>query len=56
MEMTETLTDDFNKKFKALYLKHYGIELTKDEANRKAIRLLNFYTAIINYHSRYADN
>ncbi|MEQ9263114.1 MAG: hypothetical protein RLP14_08140 [Owenweeksia sp.] len=44
-----TLSDADNQRFRELYLKHFNEELTVDEANRKAYRLLSFYAVVIGH-------
>ena len=40
------LSPDAIKDFKAIYLKEYGVELSDEEAEDKAQRLLRFFRAV----------
>lgn len=40
------VSDEGLKKFKELYLKNYGIDLSPQETFEKANQLLNFYKAV----------
>ena len=40
------ITEQVIKEYKKLYLKHYDIELSNNEANEQAISLLNLFNTI----------
>ena len=40
------ISDESLNEFKKLYMKRYGIELSKEEALKKANSLLNLYRAV----------
>jgi len=56
LEIPTTLSEAKNAEFRALYKKHYHIELTSEEANKEAFRLLTFCAIIIENTPKYHEN
>jgi len=50
-----SLSDELNLKFRAIYKRTYGIELTVEQANAEAFRFLSFCAIIIENTPKYYE-
>lgn len=46
------INDEHINEFQALYKKHYGVEISKQEALRQGLCLLQILNAISKYHNK----
>lgn len=53
IQVPTTLSKERNQEFRSLYKEHFKIELTVEEANREAYRLMSFIAIIIENNPRY---
>ena len=51
LDIPTTLSEDKNQEFRALYKKHYSMDLSIEEANAEAYRLLSFGAIVFKYGS-----
>jgi len=56
IEVPTTLSEERNIEFRRLYKKHYHIDLTEEQANNEAFRLLSFFAIIIENTQKYYEN
>ena len=56
LDVPTTLSEEKNSEFRRLYKKHYDIDLTLQEANDEAFRLLSFGAVIIENTPKYYEN
>lgn len=47
IEIPTTLSEESNTQFRVLYKKYYGINLTEEQANNEACRVLTFMAIVI---------
>lgn len=55
IQVPTTLSVESNKEFRRLYKYQYGVELTIDEANIEAFRLLGLFALIIENTPKYYE-
>jgi hypothetical protein len=55
IQVPTTLSTERNTEFRRLYKDQYGVELTIEEANEEAFRLLSFFAIIIENTPKYYE-
>jgi hypothetical protein len=53
IKIPTTINDDDVQEFKAIYLKHFDIELSDEEATIRALKLLRFMGTILDLSDAY---
>ena len=56
LAISTSLTKEQISEFQELYIKHYNIELTDDEAIEKGVRFLQFMTVLIENNNAFFDD
>ncbi len=53
IDVPTTLSQKSNAKFRALYKKHFGEDISVDKANEEAHRLLSFFAILFEKNPKY---
>jgi len=53
LQVPTTLSEERNQEFRDLYKEHFGIDLTVEEADAEAYRVMSFIAIIIENTARY---